>query len=158
MFLLFFLPSTVLKCSHVSKCLFEVPHRDCRCQCKPVWRTVCNTFYTDHDAVKTGKCFSEMTLSISCHKIHFCRKLSWRLYVHYRALDEKVLFFGGICGWSEGAKYVFLNLIATVSALLIWFNLRDILSTWADSWVNVNCVSQDLNLPNFYRFLNFWKR
>uniref|UniRef100_A0A8C3UKH2 Exportin-1 n=1 Tax=Catharus ustulatus TaxID=91951 RepID=A0A8C3UKH2_CATUS len=26
----------ILKCSHVSKCLFEVPHRDCRCQCKPM--------------------------------------------------------------------------------------------------------------------------
>lgn len=33
---LFFFFSIVLKCSHVSKCLFEVPHRDCRCQCKPV--------------------------------------------------------------------------------------------------------------------------
>lgn len=34
LFIFFF--SIVLKCSHVSKCLFEVPHRDCRCQCKPV--------------------------------------------------------------------------------------------------------------------------
>lgn len=44
----------VPECPNVSKCVAEVPHRDCWCECKPIWGTVWNSVYTYNDAAKAG--------------------------------------------------------------------------------------------------------
>lgn len=79
--------------------------------------------------------------------------VSWWVYVHYRALDRKNIVFWWYLWLDQKMPIFFWTWFQLHFCSIDLINFKDILGPLAVSWWNVNYVSQDLNWPNFCKFL-----